>query len=230
MNVAVLTLTRDRLEYTQHCFEKLHEKAGYGFGHYVLDNGSTDGTLEWLIEEYQPHCLLRLPENVGIAVGLNMLIHRVVLPLQRYDLLVKIDNDCELQSDGVLREMVGIYENWPEPMVLSPKVNGLRTQIPRQSQAVMNGHPVGLTQIVGGLLRCVPASLAVQYFFDETLPMAWGHDGHFAKWLRDHRVLIGYVEDLEVNHYESTDGQEKRYPDYFHRKTRVEEKRPYVAK
>jgi GT2 family glycosyltransferase len=46
MNVAVLTLTRDRLPYTQHCFATLKENAGCDYDHIVLDQGSTDGTAE----------------------------------------------------------------------------------------------------------------------------------------------------------------------------------------
>ena len=50
MKFAVLTLTRDRLEYTQHCFETLRQNAGCDYDHYVLDQGSEDGTRVALAE------------------------------------------------------------------------------------------------------------------------------------------------------------------------------------
>ncbi len=52
MRIAVLTLTRDRLDYTQHCFQTLQEFAGCDFDHYVLDQGSTDDTVDCLVGEY----------------------------------------------------------------------------------------------------------------------------------------------------------------------------------
>ena len=49
---AVLTLCRDRLAYTQHCFETLRDNAGCDFDHFVLDQGSMDGTDEWLEQQF----------------------------------------------------------------------------------------------------------------------------------------------------------------------------------
>ena len=70
MRVAVLSLTRDRLVYTRHCFAKLHEFAGCEFDHYVLDQGSKDGTDEWLTMEYQPEYLyLRAGKTTSASRG-----------------------------------------------------------------------------------------------------------------------------------------------------------------
>ena len=48
MNIAVLSLTRDRLDYTKHCFGRLIELAGCDFDWYITDQGSNDGTVDWL--------------------------------------------------------------------------------------------------------------------------------------------------------------------------------------
>ena len=48
--IAVYTLTRDRIEYTKECFAMLESKAGIEYDHYIVDNGSQDGTVEWLKE------------------------------------------------------------------------------------------------------------------------------------------------------------------------------------
>jgi len=59
MKIAIYTLTRDRLQYTQDCFSSLWQNAGMPFDHYIVDNGSEDGTVEWLMQE---------AERLGIPV------------------------------------------------------------------------------------------------------------------------------------------------------------------
>src|SRR6187551_3209836 len=104
MRVAVLSLTRDRLEYTQHCFEKLREYAGCDFDHYILDQASTAVRQAGLWGKNSPEPNFRwaqcVMENIGIHAGMNALIDRLH---QResaggieYDVIVKFDNDCEL--------------------------------------------------------------------------------------------------------------------------------------
>lgn len=50
MNIAVYTLTRDRIEYTQRSFAALRENAGCEFVHVIVDNGSEDGTVDWILK------------------------------------------------------------------------------------------------------------------------------------------------------------------------------------
>ena len=73
MNIAVLSLTRDRLPYTQHCFATLRENAGCEYDHYVLDQGSTDGTGDWL-RDHMDIAPVILMENIGINRALNLML------------------------------------------------------------------------------------------------------------------------------------------------------------
>src|SRR3954470_1220847 len=104
MRVAVLTLTRDRLAYTRHCFSKLHEYAGCDFDHYVLDQGSTDGTAEWLRDEYDPDFLCLSPRNLGISPGMNKLLDWTQ-ETGDHDVVVKFDNDCKLMTPNTLHDI-----------------------------------------------------------------------------------------------------------------------------
>lgn len=79
MRVAVLSLTRDRLDYTIHCFTTLHWLGGAPFDHYVLDQASTDGTVEWLVKQAEMENLKAtfMDENVGLSRGHNLLLDEV---------------------------------------------------------------------------------------------------------------------------------------------------------
>lgn len=217
MRVAVLTLCRDRLDYTIHCFQKLREFAGCDFDHYVLDNGSTDGTWAWLGHHGQSELQLRRNENVGISRGMNDLLdetrkHGI------YDFIVKFDNDCELTIPGTLRAAceVAATGHW----IVSPHIMGLQSPPAVRTEQLVAGHLVGVPDLIGGIFMCAPASLYEGYRHDETNPI-WGMDdvnlcGHW----RDHGGEIGYLLDFPANHYETTTGQRERYPEYFERKDR----------
>ena len=58
--------------------------------------------------------------------------------------------------------------------------------------------------------------------YPETLPKAWGQDDHFCNWTKSKGCKVGYIEGLIVNHFETTDGQARRFPEYFERKFKEE--------
>lgn len=233
MKVALYTLTRDRLDYTKICFAALQEKAGYPYDHYVIDNGSIDGTVEWLLEnDHLFEQVIYNIDNKGISIGGNQAFDIINHSGIDYDLIVKLDNDGILLTDNTLKTIVDIYKNgnpvFTEKLVLAPRVVGINNQPKRSHTINILGHKIGLVTHVGGMFMAKPRSLFKTFRYDESLPMASLNDD---KLLFQWKVMtggeIGYVEELEIEHYETTDGQARRYPDYFKRK-RIEEKEPYV--
>jgi GT2 family glycosyltransferase len=73
----------------------------------VVDNGSGDGTVEWLRSAWPSVVVEALPENVGFAAGVNRGIARA-----RGEYVALINNDIELDP-GCLRELVGALERDP---------------------------------------------------------------------------------------------------------------------
>lgn len=231
MNIAIYTLTRDRLQYTKDCFAALREKAGHPYDHYVFDNGSEDGTQDWLLENRKAmfKTLAFGGGNLGISIASNTILKHSILPLSKsYDLIIKMDNDCMIQSPGILAEFARIYTECKEAerWVLSPRVEGINKQPRRVRQHTLADHEIGVTPIVGGLFHVVPAPIYRKFMaaggYDETLPKAWGQDDQFCDWLARNGYAKGYVDDLVVEHYETTTGQAKRWPAYFERKWKEE--------
>lgn len=242
--VAIYTLTRDRLEFTQHCFGTLAEKAGMPFDHYIVDNGSADGTAEWLEREWAPRVpgdcfVFPIVRNLGISAGSNLALLKIFSDRQQYDFVAKVDNDCEVVSDGILAKLVEAHQVFqahssPGGFALGPRVEGLRHQPHRAARIAIGGgslrgggrepgpYTFGATSIIGGIFHVVPSVIYRQYRYPTNLPYARGQDDHFCDWLLRRGVAVGYVEDLVVNHYLTTDGQAARLPDYFERKYREE--------
>lgn len=216
MNIAIYTLTRDRLEFTQRAFGSLRDKAGVQFKHYVWDNGSADDTPNWLKWHYRPHWMYLSKCNVGIAKAANSTLNTVFSD-GNPDVVCKVDNDCEVVSDNIL---VGLCEVLAatKNMAVSPRVEGLRQQPERKETRDIAGHKVGITHIIGGLFHCAPGEIYKRFRYHEKTPRGAYNDSYFCNWCRKEGIKVGYVEDLVVRHMDTTDGQIKQYPEYFERK------------
>jgi len=224
MRIAVYTLTRDRLEYTQMAFASLREKAGVPFDHFVVDNGSRDGTPDWLSDNYKPHWFDLLPENIGIGKGANLALD--AMDVSKYDLIIKFDNDCRVVSENILGKLAEVFEeaekrDWH--LALSPRVSGINRQPRRGRYVIRAERAIGITGHIGGLFMAVPAKVYQIYRFPVDLPKARGYDSNLCAFMKQGGAQIGYVESLIVEHIDGTDAQARKYPAYFERK-REEEK------
>lgn len=225
MKIAVYTLTRDRLDYTKRSFKSLAEKAGCDYDHFVVDNGSEDGTVAWLVEnEHKFKSVLCNDENKGISEASNQALEQIFIE-DDYDLIIKMDNDCLVISDNMLSQIVEIYEDIPKyaaEYIFSPYVKGINNQPSRAGYIMYARRRIGLTGIVGGLFHIVPFEIYKHYRYPEGLPKAWGQDDHFCNSLVQKGCNFGYIEGLIVEHMDTTDGQAKKYPEYFKRKFKEE--------
>ena len=224
MKIAIYTLTRDRLDYTKASFESLAKNAGCGYDHFVIDNGSEDGTVEWLMEnKHKFKLVLSNVDNKGISKASNQALDWIFN--DDYDLIIKMDNDCLVVSENILGQVAEIYEDIPEHAakhILSPYVKGINNQPMRARYIQYAGRRIGLTGIVGGLFHIVPVGIYKDYRYPEKLPKAWGQDDHFCNHIKSIGCETGYIEGLIVEHMDTTDGQAKKYPEYFVRKAKEE--------
>lgn len=96
--IPILMITHNRLAYTKKAVEALmNVRHALPF---IYDNGSTDGTVEWLDDyNFKP----RLPmmffdsKNSGISGAMNLFLER----MHNYDVLAKADNDTILPPDFI---------------------------------------------------------------------------------------------------------------------------------
>jgi GT2 family glycosyltransferase len=212
--IAVLTLTRDRLEFTRHCFQTLRDNAGCDYDHFVLDQGSTDGTQEWLAR--QPVDTTLLTQNVGISEGMNTLLDQIN-PMN-YDVIVKFDNDCELTCERTLRDVCLLANEGG--VLLSPVIRGLlNPPIPAREVSVCNEAILDVPQI-GGIFLAAPAWVYDEFRYSPDNPF-WGLDDvEICAWFRAKGGTCGYVKRLEAWHYLGTKGQRETDEAYFVRKDR----------
>lgn len=225
MRVAVLSLTRDRLWATQTCFATLRDLAGCPFDHLVLDNGSQDGTVEWLQDECDEGRIDRIileQGNIGVSRGMNRLLDAAG---DGYDVIVKVDNDCELLVAGTLKACCEVaLGGW----IASPHIQGLNSP-PTVERETWTGHypekwstanmyRLGIPNLLGGIFMAAPATLYDSYRHDPANPV-WGLDD--ARIVEHWRALgneVCYLLDFPANHFLTTEGQAARDPLWYSRK------------
>ncbi|MBI5395283.1 MAG: glycosyltransferase [Verrucomicrobia bacterium] len=224
MRVAVYTLTMNRLLYTQQLLLKAQQMAGVPVDWYVFDQGSTDGTAEWLASHRASFKGVMLwPQNIGICKAGNIMA-QVLLGQAPYDLLMKVDNDCEMRTENWLKAVVdvcaGLEALGVKYYAVSPRVTGIGSPVRRIIQKDIAGHPFGQTQIVGGISMCMPSRTFSEFRLPE-IPCHTPDDYHgsddypLCRWTIEKGGVVGYIEDVEAHHFETTIGQAKRFPEYF---------------
>ncbi len=91
------------------CLDALRRQRFQDFETLVVDNGSSDGSLELLARDYPEVRVLPLAENRGLAGGTNVGIRAV----PESEIIVTLNNDTEAHPDW-LGELVGALEAHPE--------------------------------------------------------------------------------------------------------------------
>ena len=103
--VAIVVFTFNRLKYTEQALNRLMNSTQYPFDLYIIDNNSTDGTIEWL-EEFKFAYANRIEsicynkKNMGLPGPTNQFWQSVST-----DLIGKVDNDT-LVPNGWLERLV----------------------------------------------------------------------------------------------------------------------------
>lgn len=102
------------LQFMEPCMTALEQQTCREFEILVVDNGSTDGSVEWLKERQIPAVFL--PENTGFSGAVNVGIRAAHTPY-----VILLNNDTEAAPDYV-SELVRAIEASPRIFSVSPRM------------------------------------------------------------------------------------------------------------
>jgi len=191
MKVAAITITYNRLDLTKKTVDSFNAKTGVDF-HLFVDNGSTDGTQKYL-EQFNR---IELGSNRGITeafkVGLTY--------LDDYDFILKLDNDIETVTEGIIDKMLEFYMLNGLNYVCSPVDLNLDPAFDPISYGKdnLNGFNVSYVSHTGGAFQLIP------YHICDKLVKEHRHfkagDYMIGKYYKRHGYKPVYLEDLEMRH------------------------------
>lgn len=188
--VAAVTITFNRLELTKRTIESFNSKTGVDF-HLFIDNGSTDGTLEWLKDKHR----IELGQNYGIAEAFRY----AVSFLDEYDYILKLDNDVETVTPDLVAHMIQFIEKSgphavsPLDMMIDPN---FYPHVFRSEKK--NGYNVQYTSHTGGAFQIAPQKF-VKQMCEEFAHLKKG-DYAIGSYYRTNGCPPCYLTDLQMNH------------------------------
>ena len=191
MKVAAITITYNRLDLTKKTVESFNNKTSVDF-HLFVDNGSTDGTKEYLKDFNH----IELEKNYGIAYAFR----EAVNSLKGYDFILKLDNDIETVTDDIIKKMLYFYKNNDMNYVCSPVDLNLDPKYRPASlgKAVVNNCLVEFVTHTGGAFQLIPYPVC-QKLVNEYRHLKAG-DYMIGKYYRMLKYKPVYLTDLEIRH------------------------------
>ena len=122
--VSVVSLTLNKLPVTRRCFMSLLNSDEPEWEFVIVDNGSTDGTREWL------HEFVALASAKGVSVKLVFNDSNVGCSTARNqgveassgEYVVFVDNDIALRSRGWLGQMIDVLDASADGGMVGPKL------------------------------------------------------------------------------------------------------------
>ena len=114
--VSVLIVTWNRKDDVLETIQSVYEQAYRNIEIVVVDNGSTDGTVEAIQHSYPGARLVALDRNVGVSAGRN-----AGVAVARGEIIFCLDNDASPGHDTLLN-LVHKFEARPEVGVINSKI------------------------------------------------------------------------------------------------------------
>lgn len=214
--VAIFTLTHDRLDYTKQTYAEMKASAGYPFRWFVSDNGSSDGTKEWLLDTPRATFILN-KTNIGISRASNLVICEILR--RKYDIVIKIDNDVEFLTRNWLADIVDLWKR-NRKLYVSPYVEGLVNNpggAPRVGYGLIGDDFVEVTKHIGGIFAAIDASAYQSFKWTDTM-LHGNQDMEASQAFIDQGYMPCYLPKHRIAHRDSTAGQWEKYPEYFERR------------
>ena len=115
----------------------LRATAHLNFILYVVDNRSSDGTVELIQERFPQVRMIRSPKNLGFGKG-----HNLALPYLESDYHVIINPDIQL-PEGAIEPLISYLERHAEVAMVTPKIlnlDGTEQFLPKLSAAPAPPH------------------------------------------------------------------------------------------
>lgn len=216
--VAIFTITYDRLEYTKEMIGTLMSSTNYPFAWFVYDNGSTDGTPDF-IKNSDATWWEFSPDNKGITIASNKCLDAIMESGYTFDIVIKVDNDAVFMTKGWLETIVDLWRR-NHMLYMSPYPEGLVHNpggAPRVGSANIGEYFVEVTDHIGGFVAAIDARAYQDFRFTDQF-LHGNQDVEASKAFRKKRYMPCYIPQHRVLHNDTTTGQYTKYPEYFERR------------
>lgn len=178
--VHIAILTHNALEFSESCLSSLLAHSDEACEIIVLDNGSEDGTREWLAARCLPNLHVMLsPVNLGVPTGRNRLLAMTLPATRPEDFIVFMDNDVEVLA-GWQTPFVELFAREPAAGIAGVTGHDLLVHDDRRELLASPEMGPVRVDVVSGYCLWVRGSVAAALGpFDENLGLFWHEDDDY---------------------------------------------------
>ncbi len=200
-------LTYGALAATKRCLRSLAATVDEPFSVFVVDNGSTDGTQDWLASRDEPWLHWQWnAHNRGVPGGRNDLLAFALPHLRADDWLVFCDNDLEFEA-GWLQAYRRAIARHPQARVLGKVGHLIEVRGDRRVLLPSPATTAPVDVVSGGFACAVRADAAVAIGpFDEQLGLFWHEDDDYCVRALQLGGEVLAVPEAAITHHEHATG------------------------
>lgn len=188
--VTVVIPNYNGMKYVENCFTSLSQQKGCSFAVIMVDNGSTDGSLDYVREHFPWVEVVALPKNTGFCHGVNVGIQAAKTP---YVLL--LNNDTAVQE--------GFIKHLTESIEKSPKRFSVQAKLVDMKEPTVIDDAGDLYCALGWAFALGKGKNAASYYTKEKRVFA--ACGGAAIYRRDVFERIGYFDENHFAYLEDID-------------------------
>ncbi len=119
-NIAVIIVNWNGRRYLKDCFDSLQKQTRKNFKIIFVDNGSEDGSIDFVRKNYPETEIIRLKKNTGFCFGYNTGIKKAFED-ENIKYVIVLNNDTKL-DENYIEEIENCAKNHPEAGAIQPKV------------------------------------------------------------------------------------------------------------
>ena len=211
--VSIIIVTFNNLGFTKRCIESIYEKTAYpNFEVIVVDNGSTDGTRDYLLQQETTHSNMKVilnDENISFARANNMGIR-----ISKGEYVILLNNDTVVTRGWVS----GLVKYFSDPSVgmVGPVTNSIGneakinvnykdlSEMDRFAESYTREHRKFSFEIPVLALYCAALSrkaIDKVGLLDEQFLIGMFEDDDYAMRLKSAGFKIICAEDVFIHHY-----------------------------
>lgn len=198
----LMMVTYNRLDLTKETLDDLVKSVDYPSVLVIIDNGSTDGTVNFL-QEYKPggkidkyHVIFNT-ENKGIAIGRNQALKYAMG--RNAEWLSTVDNDVKMPI-GWLSECIDILKNCPQYAMIGVNMEGKEYPIVESNskRVQLKPPPSNLGTACMVFNKRIPKMIG--FFNYKDYPGGYGlEDTDYSLRLRALQMKLCYIERMGIH-------------------------------
>ncbi|AMD90938.1 glycosyltransferase family 2 protein [Desulfovibrio fairfieldensis] len=173
-------VTWNRLALTRICLESLLARTPPGYTLTIVDNGSEDGSREYLQSLAAAHAHIRLKllsRNMGVSVAANLAWDDAA----NDDFYIKLDNDVEILDPLWLERLTRLLAQNPQVGMAAYRLCDWH-EPSRQPLVLRDGGEAELTTVCGGGCVCIPRAVYERLGFWNEGYGRYGHEDQDYSW------------------------------------------------